>query len=100
MAAQRGGWRLLRRVIIRASEDHAAIDVAAILNAAFDVLPRVEVRWSGRPPPAFRTCGTRGFGGGAGVAVSAAWLGGRSRPALAQAIGVAVLSFFGWALLR
>lgn len=100
MATERSGWRLLRRVIIRASEDHAAVDVAAILNASFDVIPRVEVRWSGRPQPAFRTCGTVGFGVAVVVAVSAAWLGGRSMPALAEAIGVAALSFFGWALLR
>jgi hypothetical protein len=94
------GWRLLRRVVIRAAEDHAAVDVAAMLNLVFDVIPRVEVRWSGRPQPAFRTCGTVGFGAAVVVAVSAAWLGGRSMPALAQAIGVAVLSFFAWALLR
>ena len=100
MATQRARWRLLQRVIIQASEDHAAVDVAAILNATLDAIPRVEIRWSGRPQPAFRTCGTVGFGVAVIVAVSAAWLGGRSMSALAQAIGVAVLSFFAWALLR
>jgi hypothetical protein len=71
-----------------------------LINAVLDAIPRVEIRWSGRPRPAFRTCGTVGFGVAVLVAVSAAWLGNRSLVSLAEAIGVAVLSFFGWALLR
>lgn len=100
MAARHTGWWLLRREIIRASEEHAAVDVATILNSIFDAIPRIEIRWSGRPQPAFRTCGTVGFGVAVMVAVSAALLGNRAIPALAEAIGVAVLSFFTWALLR
>ena len=98
--ARHGAWRLLKREVIRASEAHAPVDFATLLNALLDAIPRVEIRWSGRPRPAFRTCGTVGFGVAVLVAVSAAMLGNRSMLALAEATGVAVLSFFGWAYLR
>jgi hypothetical protein len=100
VAAGNSGWSLLRREIIRASAEHAPVDFGTIVNSILDAIPRVEIRWSGRPRPAFRTCGTVGFGVAVLVAISAALLGHRSMVALAEAIGVAVLSFFGWAHLR
>jgi hypothetical protein len=100
MAAGNAGWRLLRREIIRASAEHVPVDFATSENSILDGVPRVEIRWSGRPRPAFRTCGTGGVGVAVLVAVSAALLGHRSMLELAEATGVAVLSFFGWALLR
>lgn len=100
MPAGQAARLLLRRELIRASQDHAAVDLGTVLNVIFDALPRTEIRWSGRPKPAFRTCGTIGFAMALIVAVSAALLGNRSMPALAVAVGVAVLSFFAWARLR
>jgi hypothetical protein len=73
------------------------VDLAALLNVFLDTLPRVEIRWSGRPRPAFRTCGTIGFGVAVIVAIFSAVAGHRSLLALAESIGIAVLSFFAWA---
>lgn len=94
-------WRrLLRRVLIEASEQHAAVDAASVINAILDAIPRTRVRWSGRTQPAFRVCGAVGLAMGLAAALAAALFGRRSLAALGLATGVAMLSFFAWARLR
>ncbi|MCC6539681.1 MAG: prolipoprotein diacylglyceryl transferase [Bryobacterales bacterium] len=100
----RGGprlWRrLLRLAVIEASEQHAAVDVASVINVLLDAIPRTRFYWSGRPQPAFRVCGAVGLAVGLAVALAAGLLGRRSLAALGLAAGAAMLSFFAWARLR
>jgi hypothetical protein len=94
------GWSLLRRSVIRASEEHAAVDVASLLNVFLDAVPRIEIRSTGAPGPAFRTAGLAGFSAGLFAAIAAALAGSRPMDGLAIAIAIAVVSFFLWAHIR